>query len=87
MLNVLQNHIPFAIVVETLGLSASSDPDTMTLDEALRQPDRKQFIAAMHKELEDHISHKHWKVIAAKTISPHKRAIHMVWFMKLYGVY
>ncbi len=36
---------PLAFVVETLGLVASSDPDTMTLDEALRQPDREQFIA------------------------------------------
>ena len=73
---------PFAFMVETLGLSASSDPDTMTLDEALRQPDREQFIAAMHKELEDHISRKHWKVVPAKTIPSHKRAIPMVWSMK-----
>ena len=54
----------------------------MTLDEALRQPDREQFIAAMKKELEDHINCKHWKVVPANAIPPPKRAIPMVWSMK-----
>jgi len=28
-----------------------SDPDTMTLEEVLQQPDWEQFVEAMHKEL------------------------------------
>ena len=37
------------------NVASSRDPDTMTLDEALQQPDREEFIKAMHKEINDHI--------------------------------
>lgn len=74
---------PLALMSErVLGLTASSDPDTMTLDEALNQPDREEFVKAMHKELKDHIERKHWKVIPLSAIPKHKRAIPMVWSMK-----
>ena len=36
-----------------------TDPDTMTLKEAMTQPDREQFIEAMRKELNDHITRGH----------------------------
>ena len=54
----------------------------MTLDEAMRAPDREEFIKAMHKELNDHIERKHWKIVPSKTIPHHKRAIPMVWSMR-----
>ena len=41
-----------------IGLT-SSDPDTMYLHEALREPDRDKFIEAIEKELDDHILRKH----------------------------
>eukprot|EP00980_Cylindrotheca_fusiformis_P000460 scaffold114_cov69-Cylindrotheca_fusiformis.AAC.1 len=52
---LMANHI-FSFV------SSASDPDTMTLDEAMRAPDRAEFIKAMHKELSDHIGRGHWKI-------------------------
>ena len=36
----------------------------------------------MYKELNDHISRKHWKVVPLKSIPHHKKAIPMVWSMK-----
>jgi hypothetical protein len=45
------------------AFAASADPDTMYLHEAMRQPDRLQFIEAMKKEVEDHTKHKNWRVV------------------------
>ena len=36
-----------------LAYKATSDPDTMYLHQALKEPDKKQFIEAMEKEVED----------------------------------
>ena len=47
----------------TVLVTSSNDTDTMTLTELLCQPDRSEFIKAMHKELSDHIDCKHWKVV------------------------
>ena len=59
---------PFALMLgQVTAMIAKSDPDTMYLDEALRQPDRHEFIKAMHKELNDHITRKHWKVVPLKS--------------------
>ena len=48
---------------EYVAFAKSSDPDVMHLHQALRQPDHKQFLAAMQKEVEDHTQRKHWQVI------------------------
>lgn len=75
---------PLALVSEFVhgNVASSSDPDTMTLEEALRQPDREEFIKAMYKELNDHVTRKHWKVVPARSIPSHKRPLPMVWSMK-----
>jgi len=74
---------PMAFVSQAIySLAASHDPDTMTLDEALRQPDREEFIKAMHKELSDHIGRKHWKVVPIRSIPHGRTPIPMVWSMK-----
>ena len=37
----------------------------------------------MHKELNDHVNRRHWKVVPTQSIPIHKRAITMVWYMKI----
>ena len=75
---------PLAFVSDFIqaNVASTSDPDTMTLDEAMRQPDREQFLDAMRKELQDHVGRRHWKVVPAKTLPKGKRPIPMVWSMK-----
>jgi hypothetical protein len=74
---------PFAFLTKHVkSYITQSDPDTMHLEEALQQPDREEFIKAMTKELNDHISRKHWKVMPAKNVPKHKIPIPMVWSMK-----
>ena len=75
---------PMASVGQHLygNVTSSRDPDTMMLEEALRQPDHAEFIKAMHKELDDHISCKHWQVMS-RTAAPRNRIpIMTVWSMK-----
>ena len=60
---VIEPH-PFAFAYESvMSMAVSSDPYTMTLAEAIQQPDHHEFIKAMDKELRYHIDRKHWKVI------------------------
>jgi hypothetical protein len=74
---------PFALFSEhVVAFVGSTDPDTMTLQEALKEPDRDEFIKAMTKELTDHVDRKHWKVVPRKSIPAHKLPIPMVWSMK-----
>jgi hypothetical protein len=46
-----------------LALSASSDSDIMYMEEALRAPDRSEFIKAMKKEVNAHTDNKNWRII------------------------
>ena len=74
---------PFALVTEYLHEALiATDPDTMHLQEALRQSDRDKFLEAMEKELRDHIKRKHWKVIPLKHVPKNKVCIPMIWSMK-----
>ena len=65
-----------------MSMAVSSDPDTMTLDEAHQQPDFHEFIKFVEKELRDHIDRKHWKVIPLRSITSSKYYIPMMWSMK-----
>jgi len=74
---------PQAFLMQYFGMVASSgDPDTMTLDEAMKQTDRAEFIKAMYKELQDHIGRGHWKIVSTKRVPKGRMPIPMVWSMK-----
>jgi hypothetical protein len=64
------------------ALKASNDPDTMYMHEAMRQPDAKQFKEAMVKEVHDHDSRKHWRVVEKKDIPAGTIILPAVWSMK-----
>ena len=63
-------------------MEASWDSDTMTIDKAMYQPDREEFIKVIHKELEYHIKRKHLKRIPFKSIPKGWLPITMLWCMK-----
>ena len=74
---------PFSLASQYICSIISSNPYIMQLHEALCQLDiKKQFLAAMHKELTDHIGRKHWKVVAIKALPHDKIPSPMVWSMK-----
>ena len=48
---------------DPLAYRASSDPDTMYFDQAMKEPDRKEFINASIKEVNSHLKCNHWKLL------------------------
>ena len=65
-----------------LAYKAVSDPDTMYLHEAMKQPDRDQFLAAMLKEVEDQRKNGHWTVVPRKKVPQGVPVMPSVWSMK-----
>ena len=63
-------------------MAVSSNPDTMTLSEDLKQPDCHEFIKVLEKELRDHVDCKHWKVVPLKSIPVGKHSITILWSIK-----
>jgi hypothetical protein len=65
-----------------LAYKATSDPDTMYLDQALRQPDRDKFIQAMVKEVADQTKRGHWRIIKRSEVPQGIKVLPAVWSMK-----
>ena len=68
--------------VDPLVYAASSDPDTLYLDQALMAPDREQFIKAMMKEVEDHESREHWELVRRDSLPKGTAVLPAVWSMR-----
>jgi hypothetical protein len=63
-------------------LSQHGDPDTMYFHQAMRQPDRDEFIKALVKEINDHIINKHWVLVRRDQVPPGTKILDSVWSMK-----
>lgn len=63
-------------------LVSSDNNDTYTFKEMLRQPDAKEFIAAMMKETSDHETHGHWEVVPRWKKPPDVKTIMAIWSFK-----
>ena len=73
---------PVASFLTAFAATTCNNPDTMTLEQALKQPDREHFINAMIKELEDHTARGHWEIVSAYDLPKGTKPIPMVWSMK-----
>jgi Reverse transcriptase (RNA-dependent DNA polymerase) len=61
--------------------SASTDPDVLQYHEAMKQPDRVQFIRAMVKEIQAHTDGKNWIIVKRSTVPKGHQALPAVWAM------
>ena len=59
-----------------------SNNEVFTYTKAMQQPDSNQFIEAMAKEIEDHESRHHWKIVRRSTIPPGHKTIQAIWSFK-----
>ena len=66
---------PIAFLVKT-------DADTMYLHQALKEPDRDQFVRAVIREVNDHIVRKHWELIPISQVPEGQTVLDAVWSMK-----
>ncbi|KAI2512113.1 hypothetical protein MHU86_2200 [Fragilaria crotonensis] len=65
-----------------LAFAASADPDTMYYHEAMREPDRAEFIKAMEKEVKSHTENEVWELVPRSSVPPGTKILPAVWAMK-----
>jgi DNA-nicking Smr family endonuclease len=59
-----------------------SDPDTMYMHQAMRQPDKEQFKKAMQEEINAHTENKHREIIPQDQVPEGVKVLPSVWTMK-----
>jgi hypothetical protein len=67
---------PIAFLVEMMG-------DVMYLHQALRQPDSKEFVEAVIKEVNGHVDNDHWRLIPRTEVPEGTEVVPSVWAMQL----
>ena len=65
-----------------IAMKASSDPDTMYMHQAIKEPDRDKFIMAMEKEMEDQIKNGNFSLVKKSEVPEDKIILPAVWQMK-----
>ena len=65
-----------------MACKASTDPDTMYMHEAMKEKDRKQFILAMKKEVEDQMANGNYTIVHIKDVPKGKIILPAVWQMR-----
>jgi hypothetical protein len=65
-----------------LACKATSDPDTMYLHEAMKEPDKADFLKAMMKEVEDQVGNGNFSIIPKSSVKNKKKILPAVWQMK-----
>ncbi len=69
-------------MADPIAFAASADPDTMYLHEAMKQPDKKEFVQAMVDEVTTHTDRGHWKVIPIGEVPSGTKILPAVWAMR-----
>jgi hypothetical protein len=65
-----------------LACKASADCDTVHVHEAMKEPDRKEFIKAMQKEVSDQSNNKNFSIIHRSKVPEGATILPTVWQMK-----
>ncbi len=66
---------PIAFHAEMMG-------DIMYLQQALRQPDAKEFVNAVVKEINRHVNSKNWEWVPRNTVPAEAQIVPSVWSMR-----
>jgi histone deacetylase 1/2 len=56
--------------------------DIMYLNQALRQPDAKEFVTAVVREINGHVDNKNWELVPQDTVPEDAQIIPSVWLMR-----
>ena len=65
-----------------LAFKATADPDTMYMHEAMREPDRDEFLKAMKKEVDDQMDNGNFTIVKTTDVPKDKTILPAVWQMK-----
>ena len=61
---------------------ATADPDTMYMHQAMKEPDRAEFIKAMEKEVKDQMDNGNFSIVLASSVPKGTTIFPAVWQMK-----
>ncbi len=67
---------------DPIAFAASANPDVMYLDQAMKEPDKKQFEQAMVDEVTSHTENNHWEVTERSSIPKDTKILPSVWAMR-----
>jgi hypothetical protein len=66
-----------------MGFKATSNPDIMYLHEAMKEPDRGEFVKAMEKEVRDQMDNGNFSIIPKIQVPKGEKILPTVWQMKI----
>jgi hypothetical protein len=69
-------------MADPIAFLAKTDEDTMYFHQAMKAPDREEFVKAIFKEMNDHIVSKHWKFVPRQDVPEGVKVLDSVWAMK-----
>ena len=69
-------------MLDPISSASTSDKDTMYYHEAILQLDCQQFVQAMVKESNEHITKYHWSLIPISKVPANTKIFDSVWSMK-----
>ena len=67
---------------DPIAFLASTNADTMYFDQAMRQPDKDEFVKAIVQEVNAHIDRNHWELIPRSQVPKGNDILPAVWSMK-----
>jgi Reverse transcriptase (RNA-dependent DNA polymerase) len=73
---------PESEIKHPCAYAASTDPDTMYHHEAMREPDREEFLKAMEKEVKAHTANENWSIVKRSQVPTGHMVMPAVWAMK-----
>jgi hypothetical protein len=69
-------------LLDSIALKSVTDPDTLYLWQARKEPDFPKFMEAMQKEIDDHAKGGHWKIMKKSDVPSDATVLPAVWSMK-----
>jgi hypothetical protein len=67
---------------DPVAFMSSTDEATMYFDQSMKAPDKQNFVEAIVKEVNDHITSKHWILIPRSKVPEGVKVLDSVWSMK-----
>ena len=66
---------------EPIAFHAEMVGDIMYLNQALRQPDAKEFVTAEVREINGHVNNNNWELVPRDTVPEDTQIVPSVWSM------
>ena len=65
-----------------MAYGATNDPDTLYYHEAMKAPDRQEFLVSMEKEFNDQLKNENFEIIPRSLVPEGERILPAVWAMR-----